>query len=106
MLNCGRMIDFFSLFQPGDCFVGYHSDSVAAIVIQIFNFGNDWSDEQVRSFTTFRITYTLDYKIMRLKVFSLEEQLFFIYLSECEDLILQEYSILAGISDGIFNLPD
>ncbi|CAB4038329.1 Hypothetical predicted protein, partial [Paramuricea clavata] len=38
-----------SLFKPGDCFVGYHSDTVAAVVMKISNLGNDWSNEQILS---------------------------------------------------------
>ena len=35
-----------SAFKPGDCFVGYHSDTAAAVVMAISSAGNDEADEQ------------------------------------------------------------
>ena len=42
----------YSSFKPGDCFVGYHSDTAAAVVIQISSINNGWSDEQVYTILT------------------------------------------------------
>ena len=40
------LFSIFSLFGPGDCFVGYHSDTAATVVIQKSEYG--YSDFEVR----------------------------------------------------------
>ena len=37
----------YSSFKPGDCFVGYHSDTAAAVIIKISNAENRLGNDQV-----------------------------------------------------------
>ena len=43
------VIFFPSAFQPGDSFVGYHSDTAAAVVMQLSENPDRYNDEQVGS---------------------------------------------------------
>jgi hypothetical protein len=67
----------YSPFKPGDCFVGYHSDTAAAVIMKISNVDDQVFNEQVRIFLycTFKCNdlktkWSLLYRKMNLEIFS------------------------------------